>query len=66
MAPKPRESRCGVPNAPILYPAVTVVGALATLGIMTQMDPLAIAGGSVVIIDGVGWYVLFVQRHNES
>jgi amino acid transporter len=50
----------------ILYPAVPVVGALATLSIITQMDPLAIGGGSVVIVGGVGWYFLFARHHNES
>lgn len=50
----------------VLYPAVPVVGALATLAIMTQMNPLAIGGSSIIVFAGVGWYFLYDQRGKED
>jgi amino acid transporter len=44
----------------VLYPVVPVVGSLATLAIMTQMNLLAIGGGSAVLVAGVVWYYLYL------
>lgn len=44
----------------VLYPAVPVVGAFATLAIMTQMSPLAVGGGLAVVIAGALWYYVYV------
>lgn len=43
-----------------LYPAVPVLGILATVGVMTQMKPVVIAGGVAVSIAGALWQVLWV------
>jgi amino acid transporter len=48
-----------IPN--VLYPWVPVVGLLATVAIMTRMDPIVIGGGGVLIVAGVAWYVLYVR-----
>jgi len=46
----------------VLYPAVPIVGALATFAIMTQMSPLSILGGLAVVLGGVVWYFAYVRR----
>jgi amino acid transporter len=46
----------------VLYPAVPVVGALATVAIMTQMNPVAIGGGVVLVVSAVGWHYFYVRR----
>jgi amino acid transporter len=48
-----------IPSA--LYPAVPVLGAVATLAIMTQMNPVVIAGGTVIVLAGAAWYYLYVR-----
>jgi len=45
----------------ILYPTVPIVGVVATLAIMTQMDPVAAAGGVLVVIGSVAWYFLYID-----
>ena len=45
-----------------LYPAVPVVGLLATVVIMTQMTPVVVAGGLAVVAASVGWYVVVVRE----
>jgi amino acid transporter len=52
-----------IPSA--LYPAVPILGVLATLAIMTQMDPVVIAGGAVLVVAGVAWYFLYVRVYKE-
>lgn len=52
-----------IPSA--LYPAVPVLGAVATFAIMTQMDPLVIAGGTVIVVIGAAWYYLYVRAYQE-
>ena len=49
----------------VLYPAVPILGVLATLAIMTQMDPIVIAGGAVLVVAGVAWYFLYVRVYKE-
>ena len=49
----------------VLYPAVPVLGAVATFAIMTQMDPVVIAGGTVLVVLGAAWYYLYVRRVRE-
>lgn len=44
-----------------LYPAVPVVGVLASVGIMTQMDPIVIGGGLTIIVAGAAWYLIVVR-----
>lgn len=46
----------------VLYPAVPVVGVLATLGIMTQMQPIVTAGGAAVAVAALVWYLVFGRR----
>jgi amino acid transporter len=48
-----------------LFPAVPVVGVLATLAIMTQMDLVIIAGGFVLVVAGAAWYFLYVRIWKE-
>jgi len=45
----------------VLYPVVPVVGALAILAILTQMNPLAIGGGLVVVVAAGVWYYVYVR-----
>jgi amino acid transporter len=52
-----------IPRA--LYPAVPIVGVLATLAIMTQMNPVVIAGGAVLVVAGVAWYFLYGRVYKE-
>jgi len=43
----------------VLYPAAPIVGVLATVGIMTQMQPIVVAGGVVVAVAALVWYLVF-------
>jgi amino acid transporter len=52
-----------IPSA--LYPAAPVLGVLATLAIMTQMDVRVIAGGVALVAAGVAWYLLYVRYWTE-
>jgi amino acid transporter len=52
-----------IPSA--LYPAVPILGVLATLAIMTQMNPVVIAGGAVLVAASVAWYFLYVRVYKE-
>jgi amino acid transporter len=45
-----------------LYPAVPVVGLLATVAIMTQMTPIVVVGGLAVVAASVGWYFVVVRK----
>lgn len=45
-----------IPDA--LYPAGPVVGVLATAGIMTQMEPLVIGVGLVVVVAAAAWHIV--------
>ncbi len=49
-----------------LYPAVPILGVLATVAIITQMQPLVIAGSLVLIAAGVAWYGGYVRRQDET
>ncbi|TYL39229.1 hypothetical protein CV102_08055 [Natronococcus pandeyae] len=42
-------------------PAVPVVGVLATLGVMTQMQPLVIGGGIALAGFGALWYAFCIR-----
>jgi len=46
----------------LLYPAAPVLGVVATLAITTQMDPVVIAGGAVIIAFGVAWYYVHIRE----
>lgn len=52
-----------IPDA--LYPAVPILGVLATLAIMTRMDPIVIVGGLVLAVAGVAWYLSSVRYRRE-
>ncbi len=45
-----------------LYPAAPVVGVAATLGVMTQMNPVVVGGGVVLSLLGAAWYIVYVGR----
>lgn len=49
-----------------LYPAVPVVGLLATLAIMAMMDPIVIVGGAVVVAAAVAWYYVYIARRRDA
>lgn len=49
----------------VLYPAVPVIGVIATAAIMTQMDPVVVAGGVALVAAAAAWYYLYVRRHVE-
>lgn len=52
-----------IPNR--LYPAVPILGVLATLAIMTQMTTAVIGGGLILTVGGVIWYALYVRYWRE-
>lgn len=43
-----------------LSPTVPVVGALASGGIMTQIDPIVIAGGLTIVVASMAWSLVVV------
>ena len=45
-----------------LYPAVPVVGVLASVGVMTQMDPIVIGAGLAIVVAGTAWYIIVVRN----
>lgn len=45
-----------------LYPTVPVVGVLASVDIMTQMDPIVIAGDLTIVVASIGWYLVVVRN----
>ena len=49
----------------VLYPTVPVLGVLATLAIMSQMNPNVIAGAIVIVAAAAAWYYLYVRHVNE-
>jgi amino acid transporter len=50
----------------LLYPAAPILGMLATLGIMSQMDPIVIAFGGVLVVAGVAWYLVYVRFYRDD
>ena len=51
---------------PVLYPIVPVVGFFASIGILVQMRWIVQAIGSVIVVMGVLWYVVYARERALS
>ena len=47
----------------VLYPAVPVLGVILTVVVISQMAPIIILLGLVIVGIGVGWYFVYVRDH---
>lgn len=49
----------------VLFPAVPVIGMIATLAIMSQMNLIVIAGGVLIVIVATIWYYFYVRQISD-
>jgi amino acid transporter/nucleotide-binding universal stress UspA family protein len=57
--PEPYDPSFRIPSA--LYPVVPILGFVACLAILVQMNPIVQGTGVVIVVLGIAWYVVYAR-----